>query len=84
MTGVSKKTILRLLGEVGAFCLEYQDAASRGLSCRRIQVDECWSFVYAKAKNVTPAIAAKNKAAGDVWLWCAICAVGAVLDHRAA
>jgi IS1 family transposase len=31
-----------------------------------------WSFVYAKAKNVTPAIAAKNQAAGDAWLWVAI------------
>jgi IS1 family transposase len=28
--------------------------------------------VYAKAKNVTPAIAAKNQAAGDAWLWVAI------------
>jgi len=31
-----------------------------------------WSFVYAKAKNVTPAIAAKVQSAGDAWLWCAI------------
>ena len=72
MTGVAQKTVLRLVGEVGAFYLEYQDVAFRNLKCRRIQIDECWSFVYAKAKNVTPAIAAKNQAAGDAWLWCAI------------
>jgi IS1 family transposase len=31
-----------------------------------------WSFVYAKAKNVTPGIAATNPGAGDAWLWVAI------------
>jgi len=63
---------MRLLGEVGAFCLEYQDAAFRNLNCRRIQVDEMWSFVYAKEKNVTPTIAAKVQSGGDAWLWVAI------------
>jgi hypothetical protein len=72
MTGISKKTVMCLLGEVGVFCPEYQDAAFRGLSCRRVQVDEMWSFAYAKAKNVTPAIAAKVQAAGDAWFRVAI------------
>jgi IS1 family transposase len=71
MTGIAKKTVMRLLVEVGAFCEAYQDAAFRNLSCRRIQVDECWSFLYAKQKNVTSEIAAKQLA-GDAWLWCAI------------
>ncbi len=44
----------------------------RNLSCKRVQVDECWAFCYAKAKNVTPDIAAKNPFAGDVWTWAAI------------
>src|SRR5579863_5270711 len=64
MTGVAKKTVMRLLCEVGSFCLEYQDAAFRNLQCKRIQVDEMWSFVYAKEKNVTLAIAEK-RVAGD-------------------
>ncbi len=42
------------------------------LPCKRVQVDEIWSFCYAKHKNVTPAIKAKNPAAGDVWTWVAI------------
>jgi IS1 family transposase len=71
MTGADKKTVLRLLIEVGDFCMEYQDTAFRNLNCRRIQVDECWQFVYAKQKNVTPEIAARQ-IAGDTWLWCAI------------
>jgi len=71
MTGVCKKTVMRLVVEVGAFCSEYQDKAFRNLHCQRLQVDEMWSFVYAKAKNVTPEIAA-NHIAGDAWLWVAI------------
>jgi len=71
MTGVAKKTVMRLLAEVGAFCLEYQDEAFQNLSCKRLQVDEMWSFVYAKAKNVTAKIAERH-VAGDAWLWVAI------------
>ena len=72
MTGVAKNTIAKLLVELGAACLDYQDRVLRNLPCKRIQVDECWAFCYAKAKNVTPEIAAKNPAAGDVWTWAAI------------
>jgi IS1 family transposase len=43
----------------------------RNLNCRRIQVDEIWSFVYAKQKNVATAKAAPANA-GDVWTWTAI------------
>lgn len=44
----------------------------QNLKCERMQVDECWSFCYAKQKNVTPEIAANNPGAGDAWLWAAI------------
>ncbi len=43
----------------------------RNLSCKRLQCDEIWSFVYAKQKNVTRSIAQKQ-IAGDVWTWTAI------------
>ena len=72
MTGVAKKTVMRLLVEIGAVCSDYQDRVFRNLACRRLQVDELWGFCYCKAKNVTPEISAKNPAAGDVWLWIAI------------
>lgn len=72
MTGVAKKTVMRLLVEVGAVCSEYQDHAFRNLKCRRVQVDELWAFLYAKQKNVTSEIAAKNPDAGDIWLWVAV------------
>jgi IS1 family transposase len=72
ITGVARNTIDKLLLELGDACLEYQDQAFRELRCQRIQVDECWAFCCAKAKNVTPEIAAKDPQAGDVWTWAAI------------
>jgi IS1 family transposase len=72
MTGCSKNTIVKLFVELGAACADYIYKNLVNLSCKRVQVDEIWSFCYAKAKNVTPAIKAKNPFAGDVWTWVAI------------
>jgi IS1 family transposase len=71
VTGVSKNTVVKLLVDAGHVCAEYQDRAFRNLRCRRVQVDEIWSFVYAKAKNVPTATAAPE-GAGSVWTWTAI------------
>lgn len=73
VTGASKNTIAKLLADTGRACAEYQDAALRNLPCERIQLDEIWSFVYAKNDNVKKAKAAPANA-GDVWTWTAICA----------
>lgn len=70
---VSKNTVTKLLIEAGKVCADYQDTTLRDLPCKRVQVDEIWSFVYAKAKNVDGAKAAPD-GAGDVWTWTAICA----------
>src|SRR5215467_5925078 len=72
MTGIAKKTVMRLLVELGEFCESYQNRVLRNLSCRRIQLDELWGFNYCKEKNVTPDIAERIPGAGDVWLWVAI------------
>lgn len=72
MTGVSKKAVTRLLVEAGAVAAEYQDRVMRNLPCRRVQVDELWTFNYCKDRNVTPEIAAKVPGAGSIWLWVAI------------
>jgi IS1 family transposase len=69
MTGVAKKTVMRLLVEVGEVCADYQDYAFRNLNSKRLQMDELWSWIYCKAKNRTEEIARKNPDAGDVWLW---------------
>ena len=72
MTGVAKKTVMRVLVEVGAVCEDFQDRTLRNLTCRRVQLDELWGFNYCKEKNVTNEIASKVPGAADVWLWVAI------------
>jgi len=71
MTGAAKNTVVKLLVELGEVCARYQDETLRGLTCRRIQCDEIWSFCYAKAKNV-PAEHKGQFGYGDVWTWTAI------------
>jgi len=70
-TGASKNTVVKLLEDAGEAFSDYQDRTLRGLTCKRIQVDEIWAFVYAKAKNVKAAKAAPE-GAGDCWTWLAI------------
>ena len=72
MTGIAKKTVMRVLVEVGEVCSDYQDRVFRNLKCESVQVDECWSYCYCKQKNVTPEIAESNPGAGDAWLWTAV------------
>ncbi len=73
MADVSRNTVAKLLCDVGAACLEYQDKHLRGLECKRIQCDEIWSFVYSKQKNV-PKKMQGMFGVGDVWTWVALCA----------
>jgi IS1 family transposase len=72
MTGIAKKTVMRLLVEVGEVCAVYQDEVFRNLRCKRLQLDEMWSWIYCKEKNRTEEIARQNPDAGDVWLWVAV------------
>ena len=72
MTGVAKNTIQKLLLELGAACSEYLDRTLRNLKSERVQIDELWSFVAAKQKNVTPAVVARAGYAGDAWTFVSI------------
>ncbi len=73
MADCSINTVTKLLEEVGAACLDYQDEHLRDLPCKRVQCDEAWAFCYAKQKNIPTAKAAPADA-GDVWTWVAMCA----------
>ena len=66
---VAFNTVAKLFIETAKVCADYQDKAFRNLTCKRLQLDEIWSFVYAKAKNVPDR---KQGQAGDVWTWVAI------------
>lgn len=70
MCDVAFNTVLNFLPRVGMTCAEYQDKVLRGLKCKRIQCDECWSFCYAKQKNVPPDKQGKF-GYGDIWTWVA-------------
>lgn len=67
----SLNTVTKLLVDVGNACAAYQFDALRNLSTKRVQVDEIWSFVYAKAKNV-PQERRGQFGFGDVWTFTAI------------
>jgi IS1 family transposase len=70
LADVSNNTVTKLLIEAGMACSDYQDRAFMGLSCQRLQLDEIWSFVGKKARNITGGDT--DKGLGDTWTWTAI------------
>jgi IS1 family transposase len=64
---VGKNTVARLLVTAGVASMDYQDKHLTNLRCRKIEVDELWTFVGAKEKNV--ADADKSDFRGDTWTW---------------
>lgn len=52
ITGASKNTVLKLLSDVGQACALYQNQSMRNLTITQVQVDEIWSFIGMKQKNV--------------------------------
>lgn len=67
MTGASKVTILRLLADAGKLAYNWHDMTVRNLPTERVQMDEAWSFVHSKQKNVKPENWGKGH--GDAWTW---------------
>lgn len=70
MANISINTVTKLLVDVGAAAALFHDECVRNVRVRRLQCDEIWCFVGAKAKNVTPE--QKAMGWGDVWTWTAI------------
>lgn len=68
---VGKNTVLNLMIDAGKVCASYHDEHVKGVKAKRIQCDEIWSFVAAKAKNVA-AMKAPVDGAGDCWTWTAL------------
>lgn len=71
LTGASKNTVVKLMLDAGKACAAYHDEHVRDVQTKRVQVDEIWSFTYAKQKNVPLAKAAPD-GAGDTWTWTAL------------
>ncbi len=71
MVGVDKKTVLRLLADVGDACDLYLDQTMRGVKSERLQLDEIWSFCYARDRNL-PVEMRGADGVGDLWTWTAL------------
>ena len=71
VTGASKNTVLKLLADVGQACALYQDQAMRNLTITQVQVDEIWSFIGAKQKNV-PVKSDPTLGLGDCYTFTAV------------
>ena len=70
MTGVARNTVTKLLVDLGSACMKYHDEHVRNVRVLRLQCDEIWAYVGAKARNVSPA--KKEIGWGDVWTWVGI------------
>ena len=70
MTGVAKNTVVKLLLDLAEASAAYHNRCVRNLRVRRLQCDEIWNFVGAKAKNARPE--RKAEGWGDTWTWTAM------------
>lgn len=67
LTGLCRQTIADLILLVGENCQRLLDNKIQGVEARDVQLDEIWSFVGAKQKNVR-----NGKHHGDSWTFIAI------------
>ncbi|MGH2508639.1 MAG: IS1 family transposase [Ktedonobacteraceae bacterium] len=70
LADVSINTVTKLLVDLGSVCAEFHHHNVRNIQAQRVQCDEIWCFVGAKAKNVTPEKQAQGW--GDTWTWTAL------------
>jgi IS1 family transposase len=71
VSDVSINTVTKLLVDAGETCLALHDELVRDVQSNRLQLDEIWSFCWAKQRNV-PTAKAAPEGAGDVWTWTAL------------
>ena len=70
MAGASINTVTKLLLDVADAAHAYHHSTVRDVRSKRIQCDEIWCFVGAKARNATPLQKADRR--GDIWTWTAV------------
>jgi len=69
MTGVDRNTINSLLLRTGERCQQIMNERMCNLECRYLQVDEIWTYVQKKRRNVR---AGDPPEVGDQWVYVAI------------
>ena len=72
LLGVYPSTVAKLLADAGQAAIEYHMNAAHGISGERtIEIDEMWSFVYAKEKTLAE-FERRPWGTGSIWTWVAI------------
>src|SRR5665213_2884605 len=71
MTDVARNTISKLVLDMGEACQKYHDENVRGLTTKRVECDEAWSFV-AKKDKALHTDEQGTFGIGSVWTWVAI------------
>jgi IS1 family transposase len=80
LTGVHRDTIMRLGARVGFGCAAIHDALMQNLRVARIEMDEAWSFVGKKQKQLKPDDSADL---GDQYVFIALAgAAKAIISYR--
>ena len=74
---VDKKTVLLVLSRASEHIAKVNEACLRDLVVSECQLDEMWSFIGKKEKNLD-AIEKMKSSLGDAWIWVAFDAVNKV------
>jgi IS1 family transposase len=69
MFGVHRDTVMRLGVKIGNGCADLLNETMVGLPCERFELDEIWSFIAKKQRQV---VEGDDASKGDVWTWVAI------------
>jgi transposase-like protein/IS1 family transposase len=69
ITGLDQNTIMTLLLKAGERCQKLMDERMRNLKCRFLEVDEIWTYIGKKRRNVREG---DSPELGDQWVYVAI------------
>jgi transposase-like protein/IS1 family transposase len=72
ITGLDKKTLLKLLVLFGDACRSFLDKRMVGLTLEHLQFDEQWTYVSKKQSRLTMNERAESSEIGDIYLWTCI------------
>ena len=72
MTGVHRDTIMRLLVRIGNKSQELMEGHTKDFHCKRLQIDEIWTFIKKKERRLTLQDRFKNPSYGDQYVFVAL------------
>lgn len=72
ITDTSYNAVQKLLRDAGEAAQEWHDRAVRSIHAGHVEVDEVWSFTYAKQRAVAEGLKGSPAHAGHTWAWTAL------------